>query len=274
MKLTSSFPASESVGRNSTQACVGVFPSLTDAHQAVKALCKLGISKDKISIFIPGPERHPLTSVATSDTEQGGMGAAMAGSILGALGLGIGVILFVPVIGPVSVVGVLAAGLSGVGGVAAGALVGATLERMSLKGLLPVDEVFVYESALAQGRTIVLVAPEDHLRTNALDILKDAGAESIDAAAESWGVGLRDWCKLKYTVPGAKDLWEDPLCRQGFELGVWHEALGKGDIGGKSEILAQRPEVEKAEAFWLGYSAGRNYAHSRKHAPISTKLER
>jgi len=265
MTVQTHLPPPETKDRKAGPACVGVFHTAKSALQAVEALRARGIQNDRISVFTPGPTPHPLSSVETSDTEQGGMGAAMAGSILGALGLGIGVILFVPVIGAVSVLGALAAGLMGAGGVAAGAAVGSMLERKSLEGLIPVDEIYVYEDALAQGLSIVLVTPYDELAAETMEILKNAGAESVDAAKESWWVGLKDWRKLNYDAPEQEGLWEDPAYREGFEVALRHEAVGKSDVEGKADLEAQRPE-----SFWLGYSEGRAYARSRKVlAPLS-----
>jgi hypothetical protein len=244
-------------------ACVGVFHTKESILQALEGLRAAGIQNDRISVFTPSPKRHPLSSVETSDTEQGGMGAAMAGSILGALGLGMGVILFVPVIGAITVLGGLAAGLMGAGGAAAGAAVGSILERKSLEGLIPVDELYVYEDALAQGRSIVLVTPDDELAAETLQILKDAGAESIDSARESWWLGLKDWRKVNYDAPDQTALWDNHLYQEGFEAAFRHEASGRSEVEGKAELSAQQPGVPRDEAFWLGYSEGRAYARFR-----------
>jgi hypothetical protein len=264
MTLQAHLPRHEATNRKTGPACVGVFHTVESALQAAERLRAIGVQNDRISVFTPGPKPQPLSGVETSDTEQGGMGATMAGSILGALGLGIGVVLFVPVIGAVTVLGALAAGLMGAGGAAAGAAVGSMLERKSLDGLLPVDEIYVYENALAQGRSIVLVTPDEELVLEATEILKDAGAESIDAARETWWVGLKDWRKLNYDAPHPTGLWDDPLCRQGFEAALRHQAVGRSEVEGKAELSEQNPAVAKDGAFWLGYSVGAAYARFRK----------
>jgi hypothetical protein len=269
MELQTHLPTIETKDGMTGTARVGVFKTVKSALQAMEALRVSGIQNDRISVFTPGPKGQPVSSVETSDTEQGGMGAAMAGSILGALGLGIGVVLFIPVIGAVSVLGALAAGLMGAGGAAAGVAVGSMLERKSLEGLIPVDEIHVYEDALAQGRSIVFVTPEDELAAETMQILQDAGAESIDAARETWWVGLKDRRKLSYLAPEQTALWDDPLCREGFESALRHEAAGKSEVEGKAELAEQRPGLTKDGAFWLGYSDGRAYAHSRNvQAPL------
>ena len=244
--------------------CVGVFPTEEGILQALEGLRAAGIQNNSISVFTPGPTRHPLSSVETSDTEPGGMGAAMAGSILGALGLGMGVILFVPVIGAITVLGALAAGLMGAGGAAAGAAVGSILERKSLEGLIPVDELYVYEDALAQGRSIVLVVPpNDALAAETLQILKAAGAECIDSARESWWVGLKDWRKGNCDVPDHTALWDDHLYREGFEAALRHEVAGRSQVEVKAELSAHPPGGPRDEAFLLGHSEGRAYARFR-----------
>src|SRR5688572_17093509 len=196
MKRETQLQTLETRDRMAGPACVGVFQTEEGILQALERLRAAGIQNNRISVFTPGPTRHPLSSVETSDTEQGGMGAAMAGSILGALGLGMGVILFVPVIGAITVLGALAAGLMGAGSAAAGAAVGSILERKSLEGLIPVDQLYIYEDALARGLSIVLVTPDDALAAETLQILKAAGAESIDSARENWWLGLKDWRKV------------------------------------------------------------------------------
>jgi hypothetical protein len=245
-------------------ACVGVFVSVRAARNAVEMLRAMGVRNDSISVFTPNSPEELLAYVKTSDTEQGGMGAAMAGSIFGALGLGLGIVLFVPVIGTVSVLGALASGLVGAGSAAAGAAVGSYLERKSLAGLLPADEIYVYEDALARGRSIVLVTPDSDRAEETLEVLKSAGAETIDAARESWWVGLRDWYEANYQAPEPAVLWDNPLCRIGFEAALRHDALGKSETEGKAELADENPGAAHDDALWIGYSEGRAYARARR----------
>ena len=57
---------------------------------------------------------------------------------------------------------------------------------------LPHDELFVYEDALRQGRTVVIAfADDDDVAERGRQIMSDSGAETVDAARESWWIGLR-----------------------------------------------------------------------------------
>ena len=136
------------------------------------------------------------------------MGSAMGGAVGGALGVAGGMhigatlaSLLVPGVGPVLAAGVIGAALLGAGGAAAGAAAGGALED-SIEGL-PHDELFVYEDALRQGRSVVIVVTQDEAQADtARGVLAQAGAESVDAARESWWVGLRDAEEEEYTGQG------------------------------------------------------------------------
>jgi hypothetical protein len=82
-----------------TGMTVGVFRSTRAAEMAVSQLERLGIVLDRVTVLTPGSSSG-LARVPTSDTEQEGMGPAHAGAISGALGLGLGVALFIPGIVP------------------------------------------------------------------------------------------------------------------------------------------------------------------------------
>jgi hypothetical protein len=154
----------------------------------------LEISKDRINILTPEVTDKELTAVPTVAGEQPGMGKAMGAVVGGAMGMagGVGLApalasLLVPGVGPVLGIGILASTLLGAIGAVSGAAIGATLENEVFKGL-PEDELFVYEDALRNGHTVVVVMADDAVR-GALEL---AGAETIDRAREMWWLGLRD----------------------------------------------------------------------------------
>jgi len=126
--------------------------------------------------------------VPADDGESPGMGAAVGGVIGGAVGLSAAAIVL-PGVGPLVLAGLLAAGLAGTAG---GAVLGDSLEDV-LSGGVPHDELRVYEDALRRGRSVVVALidgdPEaDRMR----DVLRAAGAETVDAARRNWSTGLRD----------------------------------------------------------------------------------
>src|SRR5919202_2746315 len=176
----------------------GIFNSRADAERAAGRLREAGVAEDRISLLTPGTTREQLDEVPTTETEQPGMGTALGGAVGGALGvagglhLGAVASLLIPGVGPVLAAGLIGAALLGAGGALGGAAVGETLDQTLSEGL-PKDELFVYEDALRQGRTIVVaIARDDFQADQARRILVEAGAESLDSARESWWVGLRN----------------------------------------------------------------------------------
>src|SRR5439155_12704154 len=121
-----------------------------------------GVKRQKINILTPGSSDQQVANVPLSDTEQPGMGGAVGTVVGGALGTAGGfsavaalASLLVPGVGPILAGGLLGASLLGLGGAATGAAAGEMIEDR-VSGL-PHDELFVYEDALRQGRTIVIV---------------------------------------------------------------------------------------------------------------------
>jgi hypothetical protein len=94
-----------------------------------------------------------------------------------------------PLVGPVIVTGLLAGAIVGA---TAGVAIGKALENHLTEGL-PKDELLVYEEALRRGRSVVIALVESDERAHAAGaIIERAGAETVDAARASWGVGLTE----------------------------------------------------------------------------------
>ena len=158
---------------------VGVFASRSDAAQGMERLERSGFTRDHINILTPASSDEQIAAVPVSDSEQPGMGAAIGSVVGGALGsaggFGAGAALasfLVPGVGPVLAGGLLGASLLGLGGLAGGAAAGDAMEDM-VSGV-PRDELYVYEDALRQGRTIIIVQADT-----------DAQAEAVRKAARA-----------------------------------------------------------------------------------------
>src|SRR5918911_2267577 len=140
----------------------GIFNTRGDAERAVERLRALGLAEENISLLTPGTTPEELDEqVPTTETEQPGMGKALGGTVGAAIGVAGGLqlgsalaSLLVPGVGPVLAFGVIGAALLGAGGAAAGVAAGDAMEENIAVGL-PHDELFVYEDALRQGRTVV-----------------------------------------------------------------------------------------------------------------------
>jgi hypothetical protein len=245
----------------------GIFQSREAAERAVEHLRSTGISEEQISFLTPGTTAEELDrAVPTTETEQPGMGKAVGGWAGGALGVAggmhIGAVaasLFVPGVGPVIAAGLIGAALLGIGGASVGAAAGGAMEDSIAEGL-PHDELYVYEDALRQGRTVIIVVgDDDNQGETAQNILAQAGAESIDAARESWWVGLRDAEVEEYTGQGEDFKTDESYYRRGFEAAL-HPRLREGSFEENTDRLRERyGDVYEQAAFRRGYERGRAY---------------
>lgn len=248
----------------------GIFNSYEDASRAAGNLRSIGIPEDHINLLAPGTSAEKVDAVVpTTETEQPGMGKALGGAVGGALGVAGGMhigaaaaSLFVPGVGPVLAAGILGAALLGVGGAAAGAVAGDAVEDNLAAGL-PHDELYVYEDALRRGRTVVIsVADDDAQGEAARGVLGQAGAESIDAARESWWVGLRDAEQEEYTGQGGDFTVDEPLYRRGFEAALHPKARMRSYENAADFLRERYSDSYTVDAFRRGYERGQTYQQS------------
>ena len=248
----------------------GIFNSYADASRAVDNLRSIGIAEDRIILLAPGTSEEELdAAVPTTDTEQPGMGKALGGALGGALGVAGGMhigaaaaSLFVPGVGPVLAAGILGAALLGAGGAAAGVVAGDAVEDAVAEGL-PQDELYIYEDALRQGRTVVIAIADDDARGEAAHgVLAQAGAESVDAARESWWVGLRDAEEEEYTGEGRDFKRDESLYRRGFEAALHPKTRGQSYQESTDYLRGHYADVYEGEAFRRGYERGQAYHQS------------
>ena len=250
--------------RMSTVAAI--FNSRADAERAVEGLRSAGFSEDRISLLTPGTSQEKLDDVPTTETEQPGMGKALGGAVGGALGVAGGLhlgaaaaSLFLPGVGPVFAVGIVAGLLLGAGGAATGAAVGGALED-SMARELPHDELFVYEDALRRGRSVVLVvADDDEGEDKERGVFAQSGAESLDAARDNWWVGLRDAEEAEYTVDGGDFSVDEPVYRRGFESALHPRARGRTYDEDAERLRECFGEECEEGAFRRGYERGQRY---------------
>jgi len=244
----------------------GIFQTREDALRAVENLRGLGLSDENLSLLSPGttpPEAE--SDVPTSDTEQPGMGNALGGLVGGAMGAASGMTLgaaaaslLVPGVGPIMAAGIVGAALFGAGGAAAGIAAGGALEDTIAHGL-PHDELFVYEDALRQGRTVIIAQVEDEQAEATRGALDAAGAESVDAARESWWIGLRDAEDEDYTGQGRDFKTDEPLYRRGFEAALHPQLRGASYEDSAERLREKYSDAYEHDAFRRGYERGQSY---------------
>jgi hypothetical protein len=249
------------------EAIAGIFDSRADAERAVYGLRSAGIANDRIAFLTPGTSDEEVESaVPTTETEQSGMGQAMGGAVGGAMGvagggtLGAAVAsLLVPGVGPVIAAGIVGAAILGVGGAATGAAAGAALEKELATGLSR-DELYIYEDALRQGRSLVIAFAEDEdAEERVHNVLAQAGAESIDAARESWWLGLRDAEEEHYRADGGDFHSDEVGYRRGFEAALNPKRRGRSYEETALELNQTYREAATDEAFRRGYQRGQDY---------------
>lgn len=245
---------------------VGILRSRSDAELAVERLSRIGINTENINLLVPEAAPRKLEEVPTTETEQPGMGSAIGGVVGGALGaaggMGIGAAvatLLVPGAGAVLAMGVAGAALLGAGGAVGGAAAGEALEDSMARGL-PVDELFVYEDALRQGRSVVIAFATDGTQAGkARAILFAAGAESVDAAREDWWVGLRDQEKNHYSETNEDFEARETTYRHGFETALHPSFRGKSYSKAIDSLRTTQPREYADDSFRRGYDRGQAY---------------
>ena len=216
------------------ETVVGVFKVYQTARDAAVSLRLAGFSEKQVNLLCPSSSEEEIHTIATSDTEQPGVGGAIGGMLGGALGVAGGLelgmaatALLIPGVGPVLAFGLVGAALFGAAGAAGGAALGNAADDQSNAGV-PSDEIFFYEDALRHGRSIVLVLAVDHSEEKrAHKLLADAGAESLDAAQKDWWLGLRDAEQEHYQALGHNFELDEDVYRAGFNSALRRECRGR-----------------------------------------------
>jgi len=253
------------------EAISGVFKTRARAQNAVQEALKAGISHDRITLLTPGSVDHvnkEIETVPVDTTEQPGMGEAMGALAGGGIGFAGGAVLMalVPGLGPITAVGLLGAAILGAAGATIGATAGNQLEKSTTEGL-PEDEIFVYEDALRQGRSVVVVLADGQQSASLLrDLLTMQGAESIDAAREQWWIGLRSAEESHYSKSGRTFAQDEEFFRLGFEsaLHARTRCLEFDQVSGEmnaalEDVQRQHPGEQVEAPFTHGYQRGREY---------------
>jgi hypothetical protein len=249
------------------QTAVGVFSDRATAERAVGRLRALGFPPDRTTLLTPGTveSRDPSVSkitateaMPTTEGEPPGVGTAMGAVVGGAVGaaagmpLGVAVSALIPGVGPVIAIGLAGAAILA----AAGAAVGSAIETTLTEGV-PRDEAVVYADALRQGRSIVAVLAEDTTQADAArSALREAGAETLDAARDRWWLGLRSAEREHYVAAGRDFDADEPAYRQGFEAGLRLADRGSSYGEAQSALRELYPTVYDTEAFRRGYERG------------------
>ena len=244
----------------------GIFDSTKEAEQAFSELqTQAGFRTENVVLLAPRSSPKELETVPTEEGEQPGMGSAIGGVVGGAVGLAAGSVvasLILPGVGTILAIG-LGAGALGIGGAAAGAAGGAAIENQLSHGL-PKDELFLYEDALRQGRTVLIgTSTDDEIVEKGRAIIERHGAESIDAARDKWWIGMRDAEAEQYDAPNGEFREYEARYRSGFEAALHPECRGKSYENSRARLRELHPDVCDDDAFRRGYERGQAYYAER-----------
>jgi hypothetical protein len=240
---------------------VGIFQTRQEAAKAANLLRAAGFEGNSVIILSPSTSDPDVAAaLPTEDAEQPGMGKAIGSVVGGAVGLGAGALianLLLPGIGPVLAV-TFGAAAGGLGGAAAGGVAGGALENVLSIGV-PKDEVFLYEDALRQGRSVVvgLSEREDQIQAGR-DALNKAGAETLDAAREKWWIGLRD-AEAAFYSKSEESAQEEDSFRCGFLAALEPRMRGRSFDAAAEELKTKYPDAYQQQSFRQGFERGQHY---------------
>ena len=237
-----------------------------------------GFALNRVNLLFPNSPEEIIHSIAVSQTEEPGVGGALGGVLGAALGmsagfeLGVGVTALLPGVGPIFAVGVAAAALFGIGGGVGGALLGEAADNKCTEGV-PADEIFFYEDALRQKKSVVIVLAKDRPEEErAKDLLAEAGAQSIDAARRDWWLGLRDAQLEHYRALGRNFELDQDVYRAGFESALRRDCRGETPEEIADCLKWWFPNVWDTPAFQRGYEQGRKYWEEELARPVAERV--
>lgn len=253
------------------EAVTGVFATCAAAESALQKVHSAGVPLDKLTLLTPGSANQvakEAEAVPVDAAEQPGMGTAVGALLGGGVGFTAGSVLMavVPGVGPVTALGLLGAGILGAAGAVIGASAGDKAERETYEGM-PEDEIFVYEDALRKGRCVLVALVDDEPSASSIrDILKDAQAESVDAAREQWWIGLRSAEQGRYSKSGRSFSDDEQFFRMGFQSAMhartrcmeFDQVSAEMDAA-LEEVKRQYPDKDVEEPFLQGYQRGREH---------------
>jgi hypothetical protein len=249
----------------------GVFKTREAAERVVRDASKAGVPADKITLLTPGSLNEvdrEMESVPVDTAEQPGMGKAIGALLGGGVGITGGSLLvaLIPGVGPITALGLLGAAIVGAAGATVGASVGDRMEKSTTEGL-PEDEIYVYEDALRQGRSVVVALVDNEESAAALrELMKTEGSESVDAARDQWWIGLRSAEESHYSKTGKNFADDEKYYRLGFQaaLHARTRCMEFDQVSGEmnaalEDVQREHPGVDLEEAFTRGYQRGRDY---------------
>jgi len=233
----------------------GVFSSRDDAQRALAALSSIGVPDTKTSLLTPGEVSKQSEWIRFDAAESAGTGQ----------GQPVLMSAFLPGVGWVTGAGPLAIAILRAAGARIDAAAGGS-PKDALVEALPEDEIFVYEDALRDGRSVVIAMADDATAEPIRKALLERGAEATDTQRQQWWMELRDLEREHYSASGRSFTQDEKFYRLGFEAALHARTRCmefdqvSAEMDSRLEDLEQQyPDAEIEEPFRRGYRRGRAY---------------
>ena len=204
------------------------------------------------------------------------MGKALGGVVGAAVGTAAGAPLgmvlaaaVLPGVGPAIAIGLAASALLGIGGAVGGAAAGGSLENSLTEGL-PKDEVFIYEDALRQGKSVLFVIGRRRRSSRgvAADSAEKRRGKHRRGARAMVGRSARRGTRA-LLGGGARLRSRREGLSTGFESALHLPTRGRSYEQAESYLKNLYPNIYQKDAFRRGYERGQSYCRSLGLAPIS-----
>jgi hypothetical protein len=254
------------------KSLAAVFKARSEAERGVTELRSLNIEPESINLLTAQTTSEELAKIPKAAADQSGTMQALGALVGGVTGFAGGwglAALVLPGVGPVVALGVAGGAILGAMGAFTGGAILNSVDSALTEGI-PRDELFIYEDALRQGRSVVIaILKEESQSEAARAALEKAGAESIDSAREKWWLGLRDVEKEHYDAGAARFDRDEMWYRRGFEVALDLRNQGKSYQDARAQRSVLYPDLydERAEsAFRRGYERGQAYRKSHRAA--------
>jgi len=187
--------------RRIMETVAGVFTARARAEQALEQL-RAFAPRESLNFIAPATEPEKINAVPVTQDMQP-VGRYLGAALGSAVGLAIGATIFLPGLGAITLGGLAAAALFGVGGGLLGGAAAEKADEVAFQGF-PADEVYLYKDAVRQGRSVVFVMTDDRtIASRARKVLADAGAETVDPARKDENVGTETAERLHYDPAAA-----------------------------------------------------------------------
>ena len=247
------------------QVLVGIFHSAEAATGASKTLYTTGIRTGHLMLLTPETGGAALHTV--SSEHPAGACEVKAGHVMGAatgfaggLLTSAAAVLLIPGVGPILAIGTLVTGA--LVGATVGAAVGGIVQDTFTMTLAP-EDVFVYEEALRQGYSLLLVHRLDGQQHDTVrDLFTRINTEHLHNLWERWWPERRQQEAATYQETAEEFAAHEFTYRRGFEAALDVRTRGK-TYAEAAHVLAMRDgSLYQDRVFGRGFARGQLYYHT------------